>query len=394
MNERGQHSMHTVIIGGGFAGIKTALELSRYQAGKITLISERPYFLHHASLYSTATGHDPRESMIPLDEIFAAHPEVTVVQDTLKSLDPERNLAVCRSKDYHYDNLVMALGSEIDYGGNKHAADHTYSVRNMEQITRFHDHLHETLARDHHVDRNYVIVGGGLTGVELAGALKQYIEQLAALYVAKKAKVRITLVESESRLLPNASLQASYHVERRLASLGVSILKNCSVHALDSEQITVGNKKIPTETVIWTTGVRNNVFYAKHPQYFDVSASGHVQVNPYFEAYRNIYVLGDNVAIRGSGQVKGAYGMAVFLADHLVRKATTNSYVPYRAKHSPLTVPVGDDWAYAEYMGVYVTGWLGKLIHERHMYDGYRQIMSKAMADAAVASHTTKIDNL
>lgn len=386
--------MHTVIIGGGFAGIKTALELSRYQAGKITLISERPYFLHHASLYSTATGHDPRESMIPLDEIFAVHPEVTVVHDTLKSLDPERNLAVCQSKDYHYDNLVMALGFEVDYGGIKHAADHTYSVRNMEQITRFHDHLHDTLARDHHVDRNYVIVGGGLTGVELAGVLKHYIEQLATLYVAKKANVRITLVESAPRLLPGASLQASHQVERRLNSLGVSVVKNCTVQALDSEQITLGKKKIPTETVIWTTGVRNNTFYAKHPQYFDVSASGHVQVNPYLEAYRNIYVLGDNVAIRGAGQVKGAYDMAVFLADHLVRKATKIFYPPYRAKRSLLSIPVGDDWAYVEYMGVYVAGRLGKLAHERVTYNGYRQIVSKTMADAAVASHTTKIDNL
>lgn len=386
--------MHTVIIGGGFAGIKTALELSRYQAGKITLISERPYFLHHASLYSTATGHDPRESMIPLDEIFAAHPEVSVVHDTLRSLDPERNLAVCKKKDYHYDNLVMALGSEIDYGGVKQAADHTYSVRNMEQITRFHDHLHDTLARDHHVDRNYVIVGGGLTGVELAGVLKRYIEQLATLYVAKKANVRITLVESAPRLLPSASMQASRQVERRLTSLGVSVMKNCTVQALDSEQITLGKKKIPTETVIWTSGVRNNTFYAKHPQYFDVSASGHVQVNPYLEAYRNIYVLGDNVAIRGTGQVKGAYDMAVFLADHLVRKVTKSFYPPYRTKRSPLSIPVGDDWAYVEYMGVYVAGRLGKFAHERVTYNGYRQIVSKTMADEAVASHTTKIDNL
>lgn len=386
--------MHTVIVGGGFAGVKTALELSRYQSGRVTLISDREHFVHHATLYSTATGHDPKETMIPLKEIFAAHPEVTVVHDTLTSLDPERNLVVCGHKNYPYDALVMALGTEIDYGGLREAEQHTFGIRNLEQITRLHDHLHDTLVHDHHVDRNYVVVGGGLTGVELAGVLAAYIEQLSGLYLSKKATVSITLAEQSSRLLPDFSIQASTQTRRRLESLGVQVVTDAKVTALSHEYITLGTKKIPTHTVIWATGGRNNSFYAQHPQYFDITAAGHVRVNPYLEAYRDIYVLGDNIDIRGRGHATSALDMATFVADHLVRRATGKLYLPYRAKRRPLAVPIGDDWAYVEYLGVYTTGRLGKYFQERIVYDGYRQILPKTMADAAVAAHTTKIEQI
>ena len=86
--------MNVVIVGGGFGGVKAALELSKRHIGKITLISDQPYFLHHATLYATATGRDSAESIISLTDIFAAHPSVTVVLDTVKSIDTARKLII------------------------------------------------------------------------------------------------------------------------------------------------------------------------------------------------------------------------------------------------------------------------------------------------------------
>lgn len=386
--------MHTVIIGGGFAGIKAALEISRYQLGRVTLISDRPYFLHHGSLYATATGRDPQESMIALDDIFAMHPEVTVVHDRLTSLDPERKLVVCGHKNYTYDTLIMALGSETDYGGVAHAAEHTFGLRNMEQIKKFHDHLHDALIHDHHVDRNYVIIGGGMTGVELAGALGSYVEQLSEHYLNKKAKVRVTLVESAERLLPEASRQAGRQVTRQLKKLGVTVLTGHKVTALDEDYVTIGHKKTPTQTVVWTAGVRNNRFFVEHPQYFDVTATGHVRVNPYLEAYRDIYVLGDNVDIPGSSTARSALDMGIFISDHLYRQATGKLQVPYRPSSSFVAIPIGEHWAYTECFGVYTTGRLAKYLRDKITYANYRQIMSKTMADAAMYAHSSQISEL
>lgn len=386
--------MHTVVVGGGFAGVKTALELARHQIGRVTLISDRPYFLHHETLYSTATGRSPEESAIALDDIFAPFPEVRVAHDRLVSIDPDRRLAVTSQRSYDYDTLVLALGSEANSPENSPEGHHVFGTRTLEQITALHDHLHQTIAEDHHVDRNYVIVGGGMTGVELAGALGSYIEELAQFYLSKKAKVRLTIVEAADRLLPDMSPQAGQKVHTRLTKLGVQVVTGTRVTRLDDEFITVGNRKIPTKTVLWATGSHNNSFYASHPQYFATAPSGHVVVNPYLEAYRDIYVIGDNIDVRGSGHARGALDMAVFVADHLVRHETGSILREYRAATPIVTVPLGPRWAYVECLGIYVAGRLGARISEHLTYDSYRQIMPKVMADAAMQAHRTKIDYL
>ena len=386
--------MHTVVIGGGFAGIKTALELSRHQSGRVTLISSRPSFFHHGAVSSAITGGDIDQMAISLDDIFAAHPDVKVVHASLTSIDPDRKLVVCGTTSYQYDSLVMALGSEADYSGLAGSHEHVFGVRNLEQVRRFHDHLHATLVEDHHVERTYVIVGGGETGVELAGAVRHYADELAKAHITRRAKVHITLAEAQSRLVPRHSPQASHHVLKRLKSLGVDVLLNTTVKSIDDEFVTIGTHKLPVETVLWAAGVRNNPFYAKHPQYFEVLPDGKVSVNPYLEAYRDIYVIGDNIDVKGAGRVRSALDMAVYIADHLVRNVASRPLYPYRPSASLVTIPVGGGWAYAECLGVYVSGKFGSYVHERAMRSSYLQIMPRTMADMAVASQTTKTKNL
>lgn len=92
--------MHTVIVGGGFAGVKAALELSKKQLGRITLISDEPYFLHHATLYATATGRETKESVVSLEDAFATHHDVDVVLDSMISIDHDRRLVVGKKSQY------------------------------------------------------------------------------------------------------------------------------------------------------------------------------------------------------------------------------------------------------------------------------------------------------
>ena len=386
--------MHTVVIGGGFAGIKTALELSRQQSGRVTLISNRPSFFHHGAVSAAITGGDIAQMAISLDDIFATHSDVKVVHATLTSIDPDRKLAVCGHASYQYDTLVMALGSESDYSGIAGSHEHMFGARNIEQVRRFHDHLHATLVEDHHVERSYVIVGGGETGVELAGALRSYADELAKAHITRRAKVHITLVEAQSRLVPRHSHQASYHVAKRLKALGVDVLLNTRVERVDDEFVTIDKRKLPTETVLWAAGVRNNPFYLKHPQYFEVLSDGRVSVNPYLEAYRDIYVIGDNIDVKDAGRARSALDMAVYIADHLVRNVASRPLYPYRPSASLICIPIGAHWAYAECLGIYVTGKLGSYAHRRAVMRSYLQIMPRAMADMAVASQTTKTRNL
>ena len=380
--------MHTVIVGGGFAGVKAALELSKLQAGRVTLISARPYFLHHTALRLAATGLGADAAAIDLDDIFASHPEVSVVIDTISSLDPDRHLVVGKNRSYSYDNLIMALGSESTTSNDSHAL----GADTLSQAKILHDHLENTLITDRHADHPYAIVGEGVAAVELAGAIASRARFLVEHHMTKKAKAHITLAVPTARILPELSHQANAKVSRRLKELGVDIVLDQKIEPRADGLITVGKRKIDTQSVIWTNTTKNSSFYSRHPQYFDTDKSGAVIVNPYLEAYRDIYVIGDNVNI-GSGRVRDALDMASFIADYLVRRETGRLCTSYRPTTGIVSIPVGYNWAYIETLGICVDGRIGSYIYDRLNYRSYRAILPKNMADAAVASHTTKKHN-
>lgn len=382
--------MHTVIVGGGFAGVKAALELSKRQTGKITLVSEKSYFLYHAALYATATGSSPDQSVIELSDIFAKHNDIEVVVDTLTALDPEHNRIVCKKKSYQYDTLILALGSVTSFFDIPGAEDSTFTIQTLEGIADFHNHLKKTLQKDHRLDKNYVIVGGGASGVELAGVLAPYLEALAAKYMVRHTKIRITLVDQKDRLLPFLSSSAGRVAERRLKKLGVNVILSKRVISFDKTHITLEDKKIPTKTVIWTAGAANHPIFKEHQQFFDIAKNGRIVVNPYLEAYRDIYVLGDNANTKDSGTAHAALNMGAFVAAHLERKLCGRQLFTYKPKNFTYTIPIGDNWAYAERWGIYTSGPLGHWIRRRFELNGYRQILSETQALAAWNAHNIK----
>jgi NADH dehydrogenase len=358
--------MHTVIVGGGFAGVKAALELSKRQLGKVTLVSDEPYFLHHATLYATATGRNTAESVISLEDMFATHHDVTIVHDTMKSLDPQRKLVVCQKKDIKYDNLIIAIGVVTTYFGVDGMAQHSYSIKTLEDVLAFRNHLHNEIAVDRHMDKNYVVIGAGPTGTELAGALAGYLREIAEAHHVTRTKINITLVEAAPRILPRLSKTASHKVQKQLEKLGIKVLTNHKVESLSKTHIIIEGERIPTETAIWTSGVMNHPFFKEHHEYFTLSKNGRVTVNKYLEAYKDIYVLGDNADTPNTGLAWTALHDAEFIANHLARKATKQSLKAYKTAVFASSVPIGDKWAYIEKHGIYVAGrfgfWLRRLI--------------------------------
>jgi len=358
--------MHTVIVGGGFAGVKAALELSKRQLGKITLISDEPYFLHHATLYATATGRNTSESVISLEDIFAGHHDVKIVRDTMKSIDPLRKLVVCQNGDVQYDSLIIAIGVVTTYFGINGMAQHSYGIKTLEDVLKFKNHLHSEVIADHHMDKNYIVIGAGPTGVELAGALAGYLREIADAHHVKRAKINITLVEAAPRILPRLSETASKKVHRQLEKLNIKVMTDHKVESLSDTHIIIDGKKIPTETAVWTSGVTNHPFFKEHQEYFSLSKNGKVIVNKYLEAYDDIYVLGDNANTPNSGLAWTAIHDAEFIADHLARKAAKRRLKTRQVSVFASSVPIGDNWAYVEKYGIYVDGrfgfWLRRII--------------------------------
>jgi NADH dehydrogenase len=232
--------MNVVIVGGGFAGVKAALELSKRHVGKITLISDEDYFLHHATLYATAVGRNVAESVISLRDIFADSPNVTVIKDEITSIEPAKKLILGTKKHYHYDTVVFALGSVTSYFGIKGLAKHAYGIKSLEEIQRFKEHIH-TEVIEKKLDKEYFVVGAGPTGVELAGALQEHINYLKHAYHLESSNTRVTLVEAAPRILPHASKTAAKIVSRRLTrpwvkTLSASKVQKCRQLQLSGRQ--------------------------------------------------------------------------------------------------------------------------------------------------------------
>ena len=371
--------MHVVVVGGGFGGVKAALELSKRQVGKITLISNEPYFLHHATLYATATGKNYAESVIPLNVIFANHPSVEVIQDYITAFDPRRHLISSKKRDYHYDKLILALGSVTTYFGIPGLAEYGYGVKSLEDIKKFQEHIHDEVV-EQKLDNDYFVIGGGQTGVELAAALNMYLKNLKSLYRLKNTASKVTLVESASRILPNLSKTASEKVRLELGIQGVSILTNHKVQAVNKKHITVDGKIYPTTTAIWTSGVANNPFYTDHAEFFHLAKNGHVNVNPYLEALDDVYVIGDNNTVKHSHMALPAMQQATHVAKNIMRLITKRPQVAYKPKPVPIGIPVGDNWGYVEWYGIYAAGRTGAFLRRRMELHSLRQLVSDKIA--------------
>lgn len=371
--------MHVVVVGGGFGGVKAALELSKKQIGKITLISDESYFLHHATLYATATGKNMAESVIPLKTIFAEHPNVELVQDKITAFDPTRHL-ITGKKDYHYDKLILALGSVTTYFGIKGMKEHSYGIKSLDQIHAFQDHIHDELVNKK-LDKEYFVVGAGSTGVEMASAFNEYLKYLKTTYRLKQTTSKVTLVEAAPRIVPHLSKTASNKLTRELKHQGVKVLAGHRVAALENDRIIIDSKSYPTTTVIWTSGVANNPFFKHNAQYFHLADDGRVNVNPYLEALNDVYVIGDNNSVKYSGTAWPTLNQAKHVARNITKVATKRPQGHFHPTSSPAGIPLGSKWGYVEWHGVYVSGRFGAGIRRLMELYGYCQLLpfSKAL---------------
>lgn len=375
--------MNIVIVGGGFAGVRAALELGRLHIGRITLVSDTPYLAHHDALQLARRGTDTVANHVSLDELCAEFPAIRVVHDTAMSIDVERKLLVGEHASYDYDKLVMALG----------AVPTNRDTSSLATLQQLYTELSTDLEAGRRFDRAVTVVGGGREGVEMAGAVHDYAQALLAKFPTSHSKVRVTLVEQQPTLLPRHSPQARRHVQRRLTHRGIDLqLHTTAKRKADFTHF--GTHKRPYSTTLWVNGSVSNPFYGDHPQLFQLDADGRVDVDPHLEAYPHIYVIGQNIAVRGALTVKGTLDMADFVVDHLLRVSTGRHPLPYHPSSVITTIVTDSDWAYVECFGVYVTRRFGHWLATRVEATNIRKIMSPMLAKIFVVRSTAKKSHL
>lgn len=364
--------MKITIVGGGFGGVKAALELAKNKRAQITLISDRPDFQYYPALYSTATGHTGRQSWVPLGEIFANHDNVDIVIDKVVKLDKKaRTISGESGTLYSYHTLVLALGSVTTYFGIPGLDEYAYGIKSHDEIMRLKQHLLEQFTTPNGVDKYYLIIGGGPTGVELASALGTYLKQLKKHYKQPGARIQISLIEAAPRVLPRMSEKASALVTAQLKKLGVHVETNRKVEAETADSLVVNGRAIKSHTVIWTSGVANNPFFTANADQFELSKNGKVVVNSHMKADEHLYVIGDNAFTQFSGLAQTALHDGIYVARHILGKTKRK----YKVKTPPVVVPIGEGWAIFEYKKLRFGGWLGAQVRSAADFVGYRDIL-------------------
>ena len=368
--------MNITIIGGGFGGVKAALELAKSSENHITLITDRPDFQYYPTLYSSATGHSHAESWAPLGEVFADHKNITVYIDTIEHLDASAKTIRGESKTvYHYETLIIAIGVVTTYFGIPGLETYAYGIKTHDEIQRFKQRLFIDIAEKGLLDKNYVVVGAGPTGVELAAAIGTYIKRLCRHYDVKHHTIKVRLIEAAPRVLPRSSEKVSRKVQRRLEKLGVSVETNKRVERENAAALIVSGKPIESHTVIWTSGVSNHPFFAKHPDIFTLAKNGRVVVDEYMAAHRDIYVIGDNAATPYTGLAQTAIHDAKFVAKNIERMVRHKKPKKYQAVLPVSAIPIGVRWAVIEWRFVRIYGLLGGLIRRAADLIGYSDVL-------------------
>lgn len=371
--------MRIVVIGGGFGGIRAALDLAKQRDVDVTLISDREHFTYYPSLYAVATGGSSRQSFVPVDEILSGS-RVTFIKDKITGYNPERRIVSGEIRDYSFDRAIFSLGVVTSYFGIKGLDTYSFGIKSSDEVARFKRHVHDEIVADHHLDKQYVIVGAGPTGVELSASMASYISRIAEAHKVRHTKIRIKLVEAAPRVLPRMSEEASRIVHERLTALGVDVMLNEKVEWQDDDEVFVSGRSIPTHTVIWTSGVANNPFFEQHSQHFTLAPNHKVTVNEHMMVNGHTYVIGDNAATPFSGLAQTALHDAIYVARDIIRAKQGHPRPAYRVIKPPVVVPVGIRWAILEWNWILVSDFFGHLIRRAADFVGYSDMLPIGLA--------------
>lgn len=361
-----------LIVGGGFGGVKAALELADDPNFKVTLLSLDSELRYYPTLYQTATGSSRANSSIPLQRIFADKP-VRLAQGRAKKLDRKsKQIITGGGERYEYDTLILSLGVVTNYFGIPGLDEYSHSIKSQREVFRFKRHLHEQLTEQHHADKHYVIVGAGPTGIELAGALPSYLRYVMKNHAVENQAIHIDLVEAAPQLLPRLPRRSAKVIGRRLKRLGVRIHTHSAVQGQSVDGLTVNGKPLRSHTVVWTAGVTNHPFFKEND--FVMTKRGKVAVDTYMQAEDNLFVIGDNANTPFSGLAQTALHDGAFVARNLRRRKAGKKLKSYVAKQPITVIPVGPYWAAVFWGRFRFYGFLGWTIHKASHLVGFHDV--------------------
>jgi len=343
--------MHRVVIlGGGFGGLYAALALKKAPV-EVTLVDRRNFHLFQPLLYQVATGSlSPGEIASPLRTVLRRQKNTRVLLGEAVDLDAARRRVILDSGELEYDSLIVATGSWDYYFGHDEWGSYAPGLKTIESATEIRQRiLYAFEAAEKETDPEtrrqwltFVLVGGGATGLELAGALGEIVRDTLHRDFRSIAseRVEILLLEGADRILPSYPPDLSAKAEAAVQRLGVTTRTGVFVTDIDSRGVTVkthsGTERIDARTVIWSAGVHASPFgrVMERRAGAQLDKSGRVFVNPDLTVpgHPEIFVIGDLAHSEEKGRVLPGVAQVALqggaYAARLIRKRLKGESLP------------------------------------------------------------------
>jgi NADH dehydrogenase len=259
-----QNRKKVVIIGGGFGGIAVAKRLQNVAGFDVVLITKNPFFEYYPALYKLVTGALAIEVCVPYDKIFKKNSNISVIQGFYESYDKDKKIvSLLDGQSFEYDYLVLAMGSQTNYFNIPGIEKFAFSFKSASEALALKQHFLDALEGSNNITKEELIkkfhvtvVGGGPSGVELAGDITTYLREMTKKYHVDPSFVTVDLIESNPRVLAMLPPSVSKKAEARLRRLKVNIYTNRALQAQDLDNVTASGMTMRSGTVIWTAGTK------------------------------------------------------------------------------------------------------------------------------------------
>jgi NADH dehydrogenase len=382
---RSEPHPRVVIVGGGFGGLSAAKALAK-QPFDVTLIDRNNHHLFQPLLYQVATaGLSPADIASPIRGIIGSQRNTTVTLAEVSGVDTARKEVIADGRRVAYDYLVLATGAQHAYFGHddwaafapglKTIDDATYLRRRI--LLAFERAENETDVEERRRLMTFVVIGGGPTGVEMAGAIAELARRaLAADFRAIDPRdARIILVEAAPRVLTPFTEALSETARRSLEQLGVEVRLGAAVTDCSCEGVRLGSDFIPARTIVWAAGVMASPAGRWLGAETDRVGRVKVRADLSVPGHPDVFVIGDTAAVATldrsilPGVAPVAKQQGQYVARALVARSKGQTFEAFRYRDYGLLATIGRSRAVAQLGGLHISGFLAWMLWSvAHIY--------------------------
>ena len=384
--------LNVVVIGGGFGGLKF-LQRARTSKIQFTLIDKQNHHLFQPLLYQVATAVlSPANIAFPIRRMFKNFKNVKVILDEATDINREdKTVTISSGEKIKYDQLVVSTGSRHSYFGNDGWSEYSNGLKGINDALQIRERLlraFEKAENEKNIEKrnkylNFVVVGGGPTGVEMAGSIAEiaYKNMKEEFRNFKSSDANVYLIEATEKILPMYSDRLSGKAEKYLIDFGVQVRTHEKVIKIENDLVVTDKESIETDNVIWAAGNEASPIIKKLNTKTDSEGRAIVDPDCSIKEDGNVFVIGDaaNYKNKNNSTLPGIAPVAIqqgkYLAKIIKNKTLKQDRKPFKYYDKGMMATVGRYKAIGKIGNIEISGFIAWLfwsaIHILYLI-GYR----------------------